>query len=74
MVKVKHSFAPKEEIMNGGIALKTSADVSFLLLRVITSPTNTHQPRCFGAGLAHAELTQSYILGISLKFQTTDKI
>lgn len=72
MVKVKCGFAPKEEIMNGGIAFKTSGDASFLLLRVISSPTNTHQLRCFGAGLTHVELTQPYIPGISLKCKMTD--
>lgn len=73
MVKVKCGFAPKEEIMNGGIAFKTSGDMSFLLLRAISSPTNTHQPRCFGAGLTHVKLTQPYIPGISLKFKMTER-
>lgn len=59
--------------MNGGIAFKTSGDASFLLLRAISSPTNTHQPRCFGAGLTHVKLTQPYIPGISLKFKMTER-
>lgn len=32
-LRFKYNFAPKEEITNGGTALKTSGDVSFLLLR-----------------------------------------